>query len=117
MAKSVTDLKVRFIQFGNGEPYTGDVEVDEDGIRKYPEWVLQPYVRSKIPPNPEKAKEREESAQDKENVEKRDAQISKEETSDKVEKKRESSEPDRKTLSKKRKLFLCNPFFDIQFSF
>ena len=108
MEQSVAELKSRFIQFGNGEPYTGEVKVDEDGIRKYPGWVLQPYVRSKIPPNPEKIKESEELPDDKENVEKKDLSTQVEEEDCKVEKRRGSSEPDRKPLSKKRKPFLDN---------
>jgi hypothetical protein len=108
MEKSVAELKSRFIQFGHGEPYTGEVEVDEDGIKKYPQWVLQPYVRSKIPPNPEKSKEKGESAEDKENTENKDAELQKGETSVKSEKKRENIEPDRKELSKKRKPCLGN---------
>lgn len=54
MMASVNELKMRFIENNDGSPYDQTVTEDDDGIRDYPKWLLQPYVRSKVPPNPEK---------------------------------------------------------------
>jgi tRNA-dihydrouridine synthase 1 len=93
MEEDVQELKRRFLEAGATEEFTGDVIADEDGIKPYPKWALQPYIRK---PMPDQAAE-----ESKENS------IPSEESAN-PELKREAEETLVRKTSKKRKSYVWN---------
>lgn len=49
MEDDVQELKRRFLEAGATEEFTGVAVADEDGIKSYPNWALQPYIRKPMP--------------------------------------------------------------------